>query len=60
MNSHTVEFRDAAGSAKGDQAALLGAQGLAMTALDIFTDPALRQEIQKEFAASVPHQETAG
>ncbi|WP_462305112.1 M20 family metallopeptidase [Acidaminococcus massiliensis] len=60
VNSHTVEFRDAAGSAKGDQAALLGAQGLAMTALDIFTDPALRQEIQKEFAASVPHQETAG
>lgn len=60
VNSHTVEFRDAAGSARGDQAALLGAQGLAMTALDIFTDPALRQEIQKEFAASVPHQETAG
>lgn len=60
VNSHTAEFREAAGSPKGDQAALLGAQGLAMTALDILTDSALRQEIQKEFAATVPHQGNAG
>ena len=55
VSSHTAEFREAAGSPKGDQAALLGAQGLAMTALDILTDAALRKDIQEEFAATVPH-----
>ena len=55
VNSHTVEFLEAAGSPKGDQAALLGAQGLAMTALDILNDAGLRKAIQEEFTATVPH-----
>jgi amidohydrolase len=36
---HSVEFREAAGSDKGRQAMLIAAKGLAMTAVDLLTNP---------------------
>ena len=36
---HSVEFREAAGSDKGRQAMLIAAKGLAMTAVDLLSDP---------------------
>src|SRR5579871_6894600 len=36
---HSIEFRAAAGSEQGRQAMLLAAKGLAMTAIDLLTDP---------------------
>jgi metal-dependent amidase/aminoacylase/carboxypeptidase family protein len=36
---HSVEFREAAGSDQGRQAMLLAAKSLAMTAVDLLTDP---------------------
>jgi amidohydrolase len=50
VNSHSVEFREAAASKRGDDVVLLAAKGLAMTAYDIFTDGALRERIAAEFA----------
>jgi amidohydrolase len=36
---HSIEFREAAGSDRGRQAMLNAAKGLAMTAIDLLTDP---------------------
>ena len=36
---HSVEFREAAGSDLGRQAMLVAAKGLAMTAVDLLTNP---------------------
>ena len=36
---HSVEFREAAGSDQGRQAMLIAAKGLAMTAVDLLTNP---------------------
>jgi amidohydrolase len=49
---HTAEFADYAGSPSGDEGALDGAYGLAMTALDYLADPELRADVAAEFAAS--------
>ncbi|KEZ47953.1 M20 family metallopeptidase [Metabacillus indicus] len=46
---HTDEFREAAKSEQGDTALLLGAKGLALTALELLTDPVLLDEIKEEF-----------
>lgn len=46
---HTDEFREAAKSEQGDAALLLGAKGLALTALQLLTDPVLLDEIKEEF-----------
>jgi hypothetical protein len=48
---HHPEFAKWAGSEMGDQAAIDGAKALAMTALDFFTDPALRAKVQSAFEA---------
>jgi amidohydrolase len=37
---HSIEFREAAGSDMGRQAMLIAAKGLAMTAVDLLSDPA--------------------
>ncbi|MEK3857106.1 M20 family metallopeptidase [Cytobacillus sp. FSL H8-0458] len=47
--AHTVPFREAAASAKGDEALLTGAKGLALTAFQLITDPELLKSIKQEF-----------
>lgn len=46
---HTVPFREAAASAKGDEALITGAKGLALTALQLAANPAVLYSIKKEF-----------
>jgi amidohydrolase len=53
--SHTIAFRDAAVSKRGDLAVLLAAKGMAMTAYDILTDSSLRSDINAEFRAKTSH-----
>ncbi|KQU63440.1 amidohydrolase [Bacillus sp. Leaf406] len=47
--AHTDEFREAAKSPKGDEALILGAKGLALTALRLVTDGEVLAEIKEEF-----------
>ncbi|KON86338.1 amidohydrolase [Sporosarcina globispora] len=47
--AHTVPFREAAASVKGDEALITGAKGLALTAYQLVTDPALLESIKQEF-----------
>ncbi|MFD2761365.1 M20 family metallopeptidase [Lentibacillus juripiscarius] len=46
---HTVEFREAAKSEKGDEALILGAKAAALTVLELLTDRTLYEEIYREF-----------
>ncbi len=46
---HSTAFAQAAGGPDGDRAMLTAAKALAMTAADLFTDPAARRQVQKEF-----------
>lgn len=46
---HTVEFREAAVSPKGDETTLLAATLVAQTALDLFLDPGLVDAAWREF-----------
>jgi hypothetical protein len=46
---HTKEFCDAAASREGDDALIIGAKALAVTALSLFTDKDKLQEIKDEF-----------
>lgn len=47
--AHTVPFREAAASVKGDEALITGAKGLALTALQLVTDQELLKSIKQEF-----------
>lgn len=47
--AHTVPFREAAASAKGDEALITGAKGLALTAFQLITEPELLKSIKQEF-----------
>lgn len=47
--AHTVEFREAARSQKGDEALTTGAKGLALTGFRLITEPSTLQEIKLEF-----------
>lgn len=47
--AHTDAFREAAKSPKGDEALILGAKGLALTALRLVTDGDVLAEIKEEF-----------
>ncbi|WP_261623786.1 M20 family metallopeptidase [Nesterenkonia marinintestina] len=49
---HTVEFREAAGSPRAEDAAVDGAFGLAATALDFLVDDELAARVREEFEAS--------
>ncbi len=51
---HTVEFREAAISPAGHLGMLNAAKGMAMTAIDLLTDPELMQQVQSDFAADHP------
>ena len=46
---HSVEFREAAGSEKGERAVILSAKALALTGLAVLQDPELLKRIQEEF-----------
>lgn len=46
---HTIEFREAAKSEKGDEALIKGAKALALTALRLITEPDLLDAIKTEF-----------
>jgi metal-dependent amidase/aminoacylase/carboxypeptidase family protein len=46
---HSVQFRDAAGSDQGRQAMLWAAKGLAMTAVDLLSDPEHLQRARAAF-----------
>jgi len=49
MPGHSTEFCKAAVSEQGHKALIHAAKGLAMTSIDIFTDPQLLAKIKKEF-----------
>ena len=46
---HTPEFREAARSEVGDRALVIGAKALALTALPLYTDEGILQEIKQVF-----------
>ncbi|ASN04904.1 M20 family metallopeptidase [Virgibacillus necropolis] len=46
---HTVEFREAARSEKGDQALIVGAEAIALTVLELLTNRLTYDEIYQEF-----------
>ncbi len=46
---HTTAFAEAAGGRAGDRALILAAKTLALTALDLFADPAARRAVREEF-----------
>jgi len=46
---HTVEFREAAVTEQGFQAMLAAAKTMALTGLDVLTDPAFLEEVRAEF-----------
>lgn len=56
--SHSREFAKATLTETGHKALLDGAKGLAMTALDIFTDPALLKAAKDEFCAKFPEKKS--
>lgn len=49
MSLHTAEFREAAGSDRGQEAMLNAARALALTALDLLVKPHLLAQAQQEF-----------
>jgi len=49
MPGHSTEFVKASASEQGHQGLIYAAKGLAMTAIDVFTDPELLAKIKKEF-----------
>ncbi|HUT80990.1 MAG TPA: M20 family metallopeptidase [Candidatus Bathyarchaeia archaeon] len=54
---HSKEFAKAAISEKGQNAMLAAAKGLAMTAIDLFTNPEMMREVQEEFKNSIAEKE---
>lgn len=54
MNAHTAEFAAASITPQADDVCILGAKGLAMTAVDILTDEKLQTAIRQYFEAQVP------
>ena len=51
---HSSAFAEAAGGLSGDRAMLVAAKALAMTAVDLFTNPTTRRHIQEEFEQRQP------
>ncbi|MFK4304609.1 MULTISPECIES: M20 family metallopeptidase [unclassified Paenibacillus] len=47
--AHTVEFREAAGSAKGEEALVTGAKALALSGLQLLVDEALLAAVKEDF-----------
>jgi len=53
INTHSPDFAAAAGSPAGHAAALRGAKGMALTALDVLVRPDLLSRIRQDFAVAV-------
>lgn len=51
LKGHTIEFREAAKSDGGRRGMIAAAKALALTGLDMLTNPSLVEEIQQDFAA---------
>lgn len=56
VNAHSKEFTEAAISSRADEVCIKGAQGLAMTALDILSNPEFRKEILIYHKNQVPEE----
>jgi len=54
VNSHTAEFAVAAASPRADEVCIKGAQGLALTALDILSDMQFRMKIVEYHEKQIP------
>lgn len=54
VNGHSLELAEAAASPRADEVCVKGAQGLAMTGLDLLTDAALRERAHSVHEAEVP------
>jgi len=54
INAHSADFAEAALSPRADQVCILGAKGLAMTAMDVLTDAKLRREALESHEKQVP------
>jgi amidohydrolase len=52
-SGHTPEFAAAAASARGDAALLRSAKAMAMTAVDLLTQPELMTQVQQEFSEMI-------
>lgn len=52
-SAHTSAFAEAAVSARGDRALMRAAKAMAMTAVDLITQPALMDAVRRDFAATV-------
>ncbi|MCD6289654.1 MAG: M20 family metallopeptidase [Anaerolineae bacterium] len=50
---HTPEFREAAVSPRGHEGLIAGAKALAMTAIDLLTDPGTFRQVQETFRQSI-------
>jgi len=50
FGGHTNEFAEATMSEEGHDALIASCKVLAMTAIDVFTDPKLLEKIKKDFA----------
>jgi hypothetical protein len=49
LPGHTEAFREASNSERGYQIMIAGAEMLALTALDLFTQPDLMEEVRRDF-----------
>ncbi|MEA5039493.1 MAG: amidohydrolase [Clostridiaceae bacterium] len=54
VNGHSRELADAAASPRADEVCIRGAQGLAMTAADLFSSEALRTQAKEYHEKTVP------
>ena len=54
VNAHTKEFAECALSQRADEVCLLGAKGLAMTAIDLLTNADLRKQALDSHSRQVP------
>ncbi len=50
---HSQEFAEASASKKGHEAMLTAAKALAMTSIDLFTDPEMMKQVKDEFKSRV-------
>jgi hypothetical protein len=50
LKGHTDEFREAAATDAGRAAMVVAAKAMALTALGLFTDPAFREDVRRDFA----------
>jgi hypothetical protein len=48
---HSREFAEASASKRGEEVILIAAKAMAMTAIDLFTDPELMERAKEEFGS---------